>query len=60
MILAETEHVVVPIYIKRYKNRIANTRKFHNYQNIKIEMQRLRVQTTFFAFFRGFPSPLSP
>jgi hypothetical protein len=35
------------------KNRIANAK------NIKVEIQQVRVQTTFFAFFRRFPSPLS-
>jgi hypothetical protein len=42
------EHVVVPVYIKKgIKNRIANAK------NIKMEMQQLRVQTTFSPSFNA-------
>jgi hypothetical protein len=35
------EHVVILVYIKKSKNRIANAK------NIRVEIQQLRVQTTF-------------
>jgi hypothetical protein len=41
------------VHKKYQKNKIANAK------NIKLEIQQLRVQTTFFTFFRRFSPPLS-